>query len=99
MNESSKEAGIIAVLLERFETQRLPRALALKEKVDKGERLSDWDTQFMEQVLEDTATAKPFIDEHPELHSLYARAIDLYEDITAKALENEKSFQGSQEGP
>ncbi len=41
MTESEKDAGIMAVLLERFEKQRLPRALALKQKVDKGEPLDE----------------------------------------------------------
>ena len=34
MSESSEDLGLITVLLQRLETQRLPRALALKEKVD-----------------------------------------------------------------
>ncbi|MEA3413491.1 MAG: hypothetical protein U9R74_18440 [Pseudomonadota bacterium] len=34
---SSKEAGLIEVLAIRLETQRLPRALSLKEKVDRGD--------------------------------------------------------------
>ena len=99
VDESSEEdTGILTVLLERFE-QRLPRALALKEKVDKGGLLDDFDTEFLERVLEDTVAAKQFIDAHPQLHSLYVKAIALYEDITAKALENEKASQGGQEGP
>ena len=48
MAEPSNDAGVIAVLLERFEKQRLPRALALKEKVDRGESLDEWDTAYLE---------------------------------------------------
>ena len=37
MDESTKEdMGVTLALLERFQTQRLPRALALKERVDQG---------------------------------------------------------------
>ena len=32
MNNESKDEGVIAVLLERLSSQRLPRALALKKK-------------------------------------------------------------------
>jgi hypothetical protein len=39
MDESSRDAGTIAVLIDRFEKQRLPRALSLKDKVSKGEVL------------------------------------------------------------
>ncbi len=39
MIESSNEAGVIAVLVERFNTQRLPRALEIKVKV------LDWDEE------------------------------------------------------
>ena len=53
MTASEKEAGILAVLIERFEQQRLPRALDLKDKVDKGERLDEWDTAYLEEILED----------------------------------------------
>ena len=98
MAESSRDAGVIAVLLKRFETQRLPKALALKERVDKGERLNDWDTAHLEEVLKDVKQIKPLIDEHPELQTLYTRGVRLYEEITAKALENEKASQGSDKG-
>ena len=47
MTESEKTAGIIQVLATRLETQRLPRALALKEKVDQGERLNELDMTFL----------------------------------------------------
>ena len=96
MAESSKDAGIIQVLLERFERQRLPRLLELKEKVDKGEPLDDWDTTYLEEVFEDAREAKPLVDQHPELQNLYARAVHLYNEITEKGLENAKGSEASE---
>ncbi|NOR72482.1 MAG: hypothetical protein GQ467_01225 [Mariprofundaceae bacterium] len=90
MNELSKDAGVLAVLLQRLEKERLPIALTLKEKVDSGETLGDSDLAFLEKVLSDTNRIKPLIKRHPEHHSLAAKMISLYSEITKKAVENEK---------
>jgi hypothetical protein len=91
MPESSKDAGLIAVLMERLEKQRLPRALSLKEKVDRGELLDDFDLAFLDEVFADTNSIKPLLDRHPEYQSIAARMVGLYKAITDKAMENEKS--------
>ncbi len=95
MTESDKDAGVLTVLMERFEKQRLPRALALREKVEKGEPLDDWDTTYLEEVMEDAQEVKALVDRHPEYQDLYARAVHLYKEITDKALENAKSASSS----
>ena len=94
MTESEKEAGIMEVLVERFERQRLPRALEIKKRVDKGESLDEWDTAFLEEVFEDAQQVKSRIDKHPEYQNLYSRAVRLYKEITEKALENAKGSGG-----
>jgi hypothetical protein len=91
MPESSKDAGLIAVLMERLEKQRLPRALSLKEKVDRGELLDEFDLAFLDEVFADTNSIKPLLDRHPEYQSIAARMVGLYKAITDKAMENEKS--------
>ena len=89
MDSSSREDGIIYVLVRRLETQRLPRVLDLKEKVDGGERLNELDMAFLEEVVSDARRIKPMVDERPKWQALYAKVIDLYEDISRKARENE----------
>ena len=91
MSDSTKDTGVIMALLERFEKQRLPAALALKEKVDRGELLSDQDISFLEQIDNDIKKGKPLIDRHPEFHDLVSRVVNLYKEISEKALENEKN--------
>jgi len=91
MSNSNQDAGIIVALLDRMRTQRLPRALDIKEKVDRGERLDSFDIQFLQEVFEDAVAMQPKWSEHPELNQIIGTLIHLYHEITAKALENEDS--------
>jgi len=90
MSESSEDAGLIMALLERLEKQRIPKALALKEKVDRGELLDDYDITFLKEVTADINKTKPIIERHPEYLTLVTRLVNLYKEISDKALENEK---------
>jgi hypothetical protein len=90
MTDKTKDAGLIQVLAERMEKQRLPRALALKEKVDQGETLNESDLQFLTEVFKDALNLQSLLQRHPEWQSLAAKTIHLYKEITDKALENEK---------
>lgn len=91
MSDSSKDLGLVTVLLERLQQQRLPRALALKEKVDRGERLNDSDVAFLKRVCADANNIKPLLERHPEHHELASRVMNLYKEIMDRALENEKA--------
>jgi hypothetical protein len=87
---TSKDLGVITALIRRFETQRLPTLLALREKVDSNQTLSDADIEFLARVLDDATLTMPKTEGHPELHSFCARVIHLYDEITARALQNEE---------
>lgn len=91
MTDDKDDDGLIFVLMERFEKFRLPRAISLKEKVDGGAVLDDYDVAFLEEVFSDSNKIKPLLDRHPEYQELATRVITLYGEITEKALENEKS--------
>lgn len=90
MHKSSDDDGIILALIERFERQRLPVLNSLKEKTNRGERLSDIDIAFLDAVIHDAQQSKSLMDQHPEWQAFCANVIHLYETITSKALENEK---------
>ena len=90
MTKSSENIGVVLALVERFTEQRLPRAIALKARVEQGERLSERDIAFLDKVLRDANQIMPMVDKHPEWQSIAVRAISLYKEITEKALENEK---------
>jgi len=86
-----KDTGVILALVNRFETQRLPRAQRLKKKVDRGELLDEADLKFLQRVQEDARHVNTLVDKHPEWQPLVAKATALYEEISAKALANERS--------
>jgi hypothetical protein len=93
MNDLAPDAdtGTIVALLERMRTQRLPRALDIKSKVDAGEKLDDYDLAFLEEVAADTEYMKQLWDRHPEFQEIGGRMIHLYHEISEKALANEQA--------
>ena len=91
MTDKQNEAGVLAALIQRLESQRLPQLLELKAKVDQGECLSDHDLRFLQEVLTDAKNAHPLIADHPELGALASKLTTLYREITEAALANEKA--------
>ena len=93
MSDSSKDRrdkGTAQVLMVRLESQRLPRALKLKEKVDRGERLTEFDTQFLKQATQEGREARKLAEKLPQYQEVVNRMAALYEEIARKGAENEK---------
>jgi hypothetical protein len=89
--QASKELGVKAVLAKRMVEERLPKALALKERIDRGELLNGLDLNFLEQVVKDANEAIPMVKDDPRVMEVAARMLQLYKEITSKALENEQA--------
>ena len=90
MENKSEGLGGIGVILDALESQQLPRAIDLMDKVEQDGRLDSIDIGFLERLLTDIEELKPWLTRYPEYQDLVARAIDLYDAITTRALENEK---------
>lgn len=84
------DTDIIQALLERLVGFRLPRAIAIKERVDLGECLTDSDIAFLKSALRDAQEGHKFVARNPEFHQLGLQIAQLYEDIVRKATENQK---------
>jgi hypothetical protein len=90
LNDPKTEAGVIQAILQRLEHDTIPRAMDIKARMEAGETLSELDTVFVEGVLENLRRDGPYVQHHPDWEPLYARVVDLYDQITRRALENER---------
>jgi len=90
MSNQSDDAGTIQALLDRLVNFRLPRAMAIKKRIDAGERLTDADIAFLKNALEDAHHGLRYVSRNPEFQVLGSQIIHLYDDIVRKATENEK---------
>jgi hypothetical protein len=96
MNDPTIARDLIEVLVQRFETQQLGRVLELKRRVDAGATLSDYEQDFLEDICREAMDSKHLVDRFPEYQPLFARAVGLYHEITARALQNEQRRTGGQ---
>jgi hypothetical protein len=83
------DTGVIVALLERLRTQRVPRLLDIKAKVERGARLDSFDIEFLTEVFADAKDKQSKWAQHPELDDIIARMTHLYHEITERALSNE----------
>ncbi len=91
MTDDNKDLGIAITLLDKFNEDTLPKALEIKQRLDRGEKLDHWDIEFLEQWFKRAEEIKPLVDRHPEYQEIYASAVHLYKQITDMAVVNEKA--------
>ena len=90
---TKKELGVYVAVMDRYNKQRLPLLLKMKEKVDRGGTLDEGELSLLEEAIAEAKAGEPFAEKHPSVKEVITQAQDLYNHITEKALENEKSNQ------
>lgn len=88
--EERRVRGTAYVLLMRLNNERLPRALELKAIVDRGQRLTDYDTLYLKRVISEANAVSRAANKLPEYRTLVTQMASLYDEITRKALVNEQ---------
>lgn len=94
MAKPLKDAGMIQLLLKRLNEERLPEALRLQDKVNRGECLTEYELRFMKSVIADTGQARRLAAKYPEYESLVNRVAELYNGIAQRAAENQQAASG-----
>jgi hypothetical protein len=89
MEQSEKDAGTLAALMIELEENCLPRALQILENVNAGEKLDDYDIEFLSRMYRDSRNNESLVERHPEYHKLISRSLLLYTEIINTGLENE----------
>ena len=90
MTDQQQNPGVEQALLAKLEQQVLPKTLGIQRRVDAGEKLTDSDVAFLNNVLKGLSRDQAKVESNPKWNTLYTRLIDLYNQITRKALENEQ---------
>ncbi len=90
MSTKIDDAGIIQVILDRFEKQRLPRMSEIKQRLDQGNKLNEFEIEYLSEAMHDARALLPFIERHPEYEPLLSRVFHFYKIITDEALDNEE---------
>jgi len=86
--DKEQSNGVVLALLEQLNEIQIPRLLKLKEKVEAGQLLDDFDLRFLKDAIDIAEEDKELIYEHPELSELAGQLFHLYNHITEKALAN-----------
>ncbi len=88
MTRAQKQIGIVLAVLNRLNNDRLPRALVLRTKVNRGECLSEVEREFLRRVSDEADSMRTLVEQNPEYKKLHSQVTELYSEIARKGREN-----------
>ncbi|MFW1676586.1 hypothetical protein ACFVYJ_02235 [Pontibacter sp. JAM-7] len=78
--------GSAAVLIIHFEEKLLPKAFALKERLEQDADLEDQDIAFLEQLFGQVQNLQSLAHNQPEIQPFAAGVVSLYQSLTQLAV-------------
>lgn len=96
MDEKTKQQGITTAVLERFQSEGLPRLMAIKDSLDQGGTISERDIDFLNEVLKRLVKDRYGVEQHPEWQSFYAQLVGFCSEIIARGVENETRLESAE---
>lgn len=89
MSAVDNESGVLAAWVEGLESRNLPRLLEIKSELEGGRHLTDFDVNFMSEMMQDAQQLEAAFARHPQYLSLAKRVFDLCHEIAQTALARE----------
>jgi hypothetical protein len=93
MTQDERNAALVSAMLRHLNTRQLPKLFAMKERLDRGERVDPEDIRYIHDCLRHTLWVRYLCERHPDLRAICTHVTGLYKDITERALENETAAQ------
>jgi len=91
-NTLSRDKGTLVVLFNSYKNLRLPRARTIKNKLDNGDVLNDFDIKFLNSMLDDAHHLLSLQHENPEIGPILEELFSFYDNISKEALYNEEQL-------
>ena len=84
------DSRTLAVVIAKLNQEHIPRMKRMKERVDRGEKLSDSEINDLQRIYDDTMKDFRMVERNPEYLDVSIRYVELYTSLLNKALDNEK---------
>lgn len=95
LSNQERKTAILITLVDRFILLSLPAALTMHKKVMRGSLLDNRDIQRLNTLMLEALENRHYVDKHPEIQPIYAKAVHMYHEIVAHALYNETQHNAS----